>query len=303
MELRHLRYFVAVAEERHFTRAAERLGIAQPPLSQQIKQLEEELGGQLLRRLSRGVELTKAGEAFLEEAKAILAATEHARTTVERVARGLQGNLRVGFTGSASFNIFVPYALRLFKEKYPDVSLTLTESTTPRLNDAVAQGQLDVAFVRPPFQEDGTLGVAPLFEEDMLIALPIAHPLARNFRLPLEALAEETFILYPRSIGPGLYDRIIAACQAAGFSPKTGQEAPQLSSTVNLVAAGLGIAIVPASMTHVHADSVSYHPIVGDVLKAPLGLAFRRNAGVAAIRNFVTEVKAAAAAGLGERGG
>jgi DNA-binding transcriptional LysR family regulator len=295
MELRHLRYFVAVAEERHFTRAAERLGIGQPPLSQQIQQLEKEIGGQLFHRLSRGVELTEAGQVFFEEAKAILAQADHAKATVERVARGEQGQIRVGFTGSASFNIFVPYALRLFKERFPAVSLSLVESTTPRLNGSVSHGQLDVGFVRPPFNYGDNLTVLPLFEEDMLIALPFAHALAGQGALPISALAEETFILYPRAVGPGLYDRIISACQKAGFSPRIGQEAPQLSSAVNLVAAGLGVAVVPASMNHVHADSVSYHPIAGDSVQAPLGLVYRRTERSAAVRNFVATVREAAA--------
>jgi DNA-binding transcriptional LysR family regulator len=294
MELRHLRYFVAVAEECHFTRAAERLGIGQPPLSLQIQQLEKEVGGLLFHRLSRGVELTEAGAALFEEAKAILDAVVSAKATVERVVRGDQGHLRVGFTGSASFNIFVPFSLRLFKEKYPAISLSLVESTTPRLNDAVGQGQLDVGFVRPPFAEGGNLAVTRLFEEEMLIALPVAHPLAKEGGLPIGALAGETFILYPRSVGPGLYDRIISACQKAGFSPHIGQEAPQLSSTVNLVAAGLGVSIVPASMNHVHSDSVSYHSIEGDVLQAPLGLVYRRSERSAAVKNFVSTIRQAA---------
>lgn len=293
MELRHLRYFIAVAEERHFTRAAERLGIGQPPLSLQIRQLEHEVGGALFHRLSRGVELTEAGAAFYEEARAILEATVRAKARVERVTRGDLGQIRVGFTGSASFNMFVPFSLRRFKEHYPAVNLSLEESTTPRLNESISEGRLDVGFVRPPFPDGDILAVAPLFEEEMLIALPMAHPLAGNDVLTVAALAAENFILYPRPVGPGLHDRIITACQRAGFSPRIGQEAPQLSSTVNLVAAGLGISIVPASMNHVHADSVRYLPIAGEPVRAPLGLVYRKNERSAAIRNFVAAVRRA----------
>jgi DNA-binding transcriptional LysR family regulator len=291
MELRHLRYFVAVAEELHFTRAAARLGIGQPPLSQQIQQLEQEIGTALFHRLSRGVELTDAGRVFLHDARAVLAAASRAKADAQRVARGEQGQIRVGFTGSASFNMFVPYSIRLFKERYRGISLSLVENSSPPLNEMLCAGLLDVAFVRPPYNAREELTVDPVLEEEMLLALPNDHRLASAGPLPLRMVAGDTFILYPRASGPGLYDRIISACQRAGFSPRIGQDAAQLASTVNLVAAGLGITVVPASMTHVHPDSVSYHPIADDTVVAPLGLAYRRNERSAAVKNFIQAVR------------
>jgi DNA-binding transcriptional LysR family regulator len=291
MELRHLRYFVAVAEELHFTRAAQRLGIGQPPLSQQIQQLEQELDVQLFHRLSRGVELTEAGRTFFEDARAILRDAERAKTDVQRIARGEQGQLRVGFTASAAFNMFVPYSIRVFKERFPGMSVSLVEHSSPPLNDMLCQGQLDVAMVRPPFNARDELSVDPLIEEEMLLALPANHPLAEESTILLTALANEPFILFPRDVGPGIFDRIIAACQSAGFSPRISQHAPQMASTVNLVAAGLGIAIVPASMNHVHADSVRFREIAGARLVAPLGVAYRRNERSLAVRNFVMLVR------------
>jgi DNA-binding transcriptional LysR family regulator len=299
MELRHLRYFVAVAEELHFTRAAQRLGIGQPPLSQQIHQLESELGVMLFHRLSRGIELTEAGQSFLTNAQSILGAAAQAKVDAQRIARGEQGVLRVGFTASASFNMFVPYAIRVFKEQYRGISLSLVEHSSPPLNDMLSQGLLDVALVRPPFSSHEDLVSNRLLEEEMLIALPANHPLAQAESLSLAQLSEEPFILYPRSVGPGIYDRIISACQTVGFSPRIGQNAPQLASTVNLVAAGLGIAIVPASMTHVHAESVRYHKIAGTAPVAPLGVAYRRNLRSAAAKNFVAMVRRLAENAIG----
>jgi DNA-binding transcriptional LysR family regulator len=297
MELRHLRYFVAVAEEGHITRAAERLGIQQPPLSQQIQALERELETQLFRRKPRGVELTPAGLALLDEARAILARTDDAVAAVKRTARGEAGRIGIGFTSSASFHPFLPRAIRAFRETHPLVALALEESGTTELVDALRARALDVAFVRSPVGESDDLFVRPLLEEPMVAALPSGHPLsAGHDPLPLAALAGETFILYRRPVGPGLHDAIIAACDRAGFSPTIGQEAPRMLSTLSLVAAGLGVTVVPASMSRLEAEGVAYRPLDSSApLTAPLNLAYRRDEISAAVRLFVGLVQHSAA--------
>jgi DNA-binding transcriptional LysR family regulator len=292
MELRHLRYFIAVAEEGHITRAAERLGIQQPPLSQQIRALETELDVQLFRRKPRGMELTEAGRALLTDARAVLAHVEHALATTRRTARGEQGRIAVGFTNSAPFHPFVPRAIRVFRETYPLVSFVLEEGSTSELVEALERGTIDAAFIRSPVGDAVGLTVDPLLEEDMVVALPVAHQLSVAGEVALKALAAETFILYRRRVGPGLYDAIIGACQRAGFSPQIGQEAPRIVSTLNLVAAGLGVSIVPASMQRLTMDGVAYRRLKGAQLpKAPLNLAYRRIDVSASMRRFVDQVQ------------
>src|SRR5205807_1540832 len=214
MDLRHLRYFVAVAEERHVTRAAERLGIQQPPLSQQIQALERELDVQLLRRLPRGVELTAAGEAFLAEARGILARVEEARLAAQRAARGETGRVGIGFTSSASLHPLVPRAIRAFRDRNPLVALGLEESGTGELVEAIRAGRIDAAFVRSSIPAAADIAVHAVLAEPMLAVLPADHSLATAPDAPPLALGElagETFILYRRPLGPGLYDAIIAA--------------------------------------------------------------------------------------------
>ena len=207
MELRHLRYFIAVAEEKHVTRAAERLGMQQPPLSQQIRALERELDVQLFRRKPRGVELTDAGSALLADARAILSHIDHAFATTRRTARGEQGQIAVGFTSSAPFHPFVPRIIRAYRETFPLVSLTLEEGGTTDLIDDLRNERIDAAFIRTAIPDQEGLVVNLLLQEAMVLALPRAHVLARRAgpskALPLKALADETFIVYRRHNGPG----------------------------------------------------------------------------------------------------
>jgi DNA-binding transcriptional LysR family regulator len=293
VELRHLRYFVAVAEEGHMTRAAERLGIQQPPLSLQIRALERELEVQLFRRKPRGVELTDAGAAFLDRARAILDQVDRATATTRRTARGEQGRVVVGFTSSAPFHSFVPRVIRAFREMSPLVSLVLEESGSSELVQGLHNEEIDAAFIRSPVADVVDLTVRPLLEEEMLVALPSGHALGIDVDpLPLAALANETFILYKRPGGPGLYDTIITACRGAGFSPRVGQEAPRIISTLNLVAAGLGVSIVPASLRSLQMDGVVYRRLAeASQLKAPLILACRRGENSAAVERFIELVK------------
>jgi DNA-binding transcriptional LysR family regulator len=296
MELRHLRYFIAVAEEKHVTRAAERLGMQQPPLSQQIRALERELEVQLFRRRPRGVELTDAGSALLTEARAILSQIDQAFATTRRTARGVQGKIAVGFTSSAPFHPFVPRVIRAYRDTYPLVSLSLEEGGTTDLIDDLRNERIDAAFIRTMVSNQEGLVVNLLLQESMVLALPRAHDLARraslNRALPMKALAGETFVVYRRHNGPGLYDAILAACTAAGFSPRIGQEAPRIVSTLNLVAAGLGISLVPESLQRMRMDGVVFRRVTAAVQpKAALYLASRRGETSATVRNFLALVK------------
>jgi DNA-binding transcriptional LysR family regulator len=296
MELRHLRYFIAVAEEKHVTRAAERLGIQQPPLSQQMRALERELDVQLFHRRPRGVELTNAGLALLADARAILAHVDHAFATTRRTARGEQGRIAVGFTSSSPFHPFVPRIIRAYREAFPLVSLTLEEGGTTELIEHLRSERIDVALIRTPLANQQGIVVNLLLQEMMVIALPQEHMLVRRASidkaLPLKELAGETFILYRRHTGAGLYDAILSACNQAGFSPRIGQEAPRIVSTLNLVAAGLGVSLVPQSLQRMHLDGVAFHRISGSAQpKAPIYLASRRGETSIAVRKFLDLVK------------
>src|ERR1700730_5262558 len=198
MELRHLRYFVAVAEELNFTRAAKRLGINQPPLSLQIRQLEKEVGAPLFRRQARGVELTDAGKLMLEEARGILKQVEGAKTGVRRRARGETGRINVGSSGGTYFHPLIPAIIREYGMQYPDIVLFPGASSTPLLVARLRTGQIDVGFVRPPAADREGRTVEPLVAEPTVMVLPTGHPLSRSTSAPLRALARETFILFPR---------------------------------------------------------------------------------------------------------
>jgi len=293
MELRHLRYFIAVAEEQHVTRAAERLGMQQPPLSQQIRALERELDVQLFRRKPRGVELTDAGSAFLADARAILSHVDHAFATTKRAARGEQGEVAVGFTSSAPFHPFVPRIIRAYRDAFPGVLLTLEEGGTTELIDDLRDERIDAAFIRTAIAKQEGIAVSTLLREAMVLALPRGHVLSRRKgAVALRELAGETFIVYRRPSGPGLYDVILAACKAAGFSPRIGQEAPRIVSTLNLVAAGLGISLVPESLQRMRMDGVLFRPLTGAAQpSAPLYLASRRSETSASVRRFLELVR------------
>lgn len=279
IDLRLLRYFIAVAEEGHLTKAAQRIGIQQPPLSQQIRVLEKELGVTLFNRMPRGMELTESGVALLADARAILAQVDATVAGVRRIAQGKMGRIAVGFTESASLHPFVHSVIRAFRAAAPDVALTVEESNTTELVEALRQKQLDLAFVRSPVGNATGLVMQTMLVEDMMAALPAGHALVAGRRcqhIALNELAGEPFIMTRRPSGPGLYDTIIAACRAAGFSPHVSHESRKNLSTLSLVAAGLGVAVIPASMTRVNLEGVCYLKLTGaEDLKAPLHLAYR----------------------------
>jgi DNA-binding transcriptional LysR family regulator len=284
MELRHLRYFVAVAREGHITRAAEKLNMQQPPLSQQIKALESEIDAQLFVRHPRGVTLTDAGRSFLADAEAVLAEVDRAAARARRTARGEVGRIAVGFTTSAPFHPLVARAIREFRASRPDVSFVLEETGSAELLAGLREERLDIAFIRSGLADPQGLAVHALLQEDMVAALPARHR--------LKDLAHETFILYRRPDGRGLYDVIISACSEAGFSPHVGQEAPRIVSTLNLVAAGLGITIVPASLSRLPLEGVTYRALGGKpAISVPLNLACRGDERSAATLGFVDLVR------------
>ncbi len=287
MELRHLRYFVAVAEELHFTRAAERLGIKQPPLSLQIRQLEQEIGTPLFRRLKRGVELTQTGMLLLDDARLLLDQVERTRTSMQGHARGAAGRIHLGFAGVTYIHRLVIGIIRAYRERNPGVVLSPEQSNTARLVTGLRNREIDVAFVRPPIIDAEGLSIEPLVDEPMTIVLPELHRHAGDHSLPLAALASDTMILFPRAIGPGLHDAIIASCHRAGFSPKLGQEASQTVSIVYMVAAGFGVSIVPQSLEQLRAEGVAYLRIEGEAPRALVSLAYRRGDHSTVVRNFV----------------
>jgi len=295
MELRHLRYFIAVAEEGHITRAAERLRMQQPPLSRQIKAIEEEMDVQLFRRKARGVELTDAGRAFLDDARAMLAHLDHAFDTARRTARGEQGRISVGYT---LFHPVVPRVIREFRQAFPLVSLTLEESSPYDLIERMQNDKIDVAFITLIADQEG-VAIEPLLEEPRVVALPSGHPLARtenggDTALSLKSLAGETFTFLgrPHSPLPMAANAVVAACQAAGFSPRVGQIVPNNRSRLNLVAANLGIALIAASLQRNYIEGVVYRRLKrSKQLKIPLNLVSRRGDPSAVVTQFLKLAK------------
>jgi DNA-binding transcriptional LysR family regulator len=260
MELRHLRYFVAVAEERHFGRAARRLRMAQPPLSRQIQALEAELGFALLQRSRRSVELTPAGAVFLERARHLFTEVDSAIHEARRAHDGETGRISVAYLSSLAYS-GLTRLLRAFRERLPGVEVTLRELSPAAQLDALKDGVLDVGFVRGPI-EDPTIAWERVRRERLLVALPSDHPLAARKRIPLSALAGEPFVTFPRSRAAAFFDAIVSMCRDAGFSPRIVQQAPQLD-IVSLVAAGYGIAIMPESIRDVHRPGLELRPIIG----------------------------------------
>jgi DNA-binding transcriptional LysR family regulator len=287
MELRHLRYFVAVAEERSFRRAAARLGIQQPPLSLQIRQLEREMGTALFRRHARGVEPTDAGKLLLEEARLILNQVEQAKSGVARRARGESGQLNVGSSGATDFHPLIAAIIRECGTQFPDVDLVPEASHTALMLARLRAGALDVAFVRPPVVARDGLVAVRLVDEDSVMVLPSGHPLSGRAAAPLSALAHETLILHARAVNPGGHDLIVAACRHAGFEPILGQSAPQIVSIVPMVAAGLGVSIVPQSISRIAIEGVFFLPIEGGGPRSEIWLAYCRDTRSPAVRKFV----------------
>lgn len=278
MELRHLRYFVAVAEAGNFTRAAEHLGISQPPLSQQIQRLEHELGSPLFHRLTRSVELTPAGKVLYEDAIKILKMSDAAFEKACSVGRGLSGLLRIGFASSTALNPQVFTLLHNFRDRYPMMTLQPGELHMSALINELVKGAIDLAFIRLPCDRSREVEYRVIDNEEMVVALPINHPLAVLPQLSsLSVLKDEPLIIFPREISPGLYDSVLTACEQAGFTPPALASSPQTTSAISMVATGFGYSIVPASLSKIDQANVRYLSIEGTPLTAQVALAWRRH--------------------------
>ena len=299
MELRHLRYFVAVAEELHFRRAAERLHMSQPPLSQQIRQLEEEVGAQLLTRNQRKVELTAAGAAFLVRAREILAAVEDASRQARRVQRGEVGRLAVGFVGSAMYS-FVPELLRAFREQAPDIGLRLHEMGTTEQLRQLDDGRLDVGFLRTPGRWPG-LSFETVLEEEIVVAMPDVHPLAQRPLVRSSDLEGESLVLLTPAGSPGLRAALATSIARLGGEEQIVQEVAEMQTVIGLVAAGVGISLVPESVRALVRHGVTYRPLDGDAPVVRLAMAWRASDESPVLAAFLEKARAAAPA-EGERG-
>jgi DNA-binding transcriptional LysR family regulator len=284
-ELRHLRYFVAVAEELHFGRAAARLHIAQPPLSQQIRQLEGAIGTSLLARTSRRTQLTPAGTVFLQHARRVLADCARAAEAARRAARGETATLVVGYADSAALSV-LPGIVRRVRAAHPDVHLELTEGSSLAQLTALERSLVNVALVRGPVHH-AALRIETLLAEPFVAALPEDHPLARRRSLRMSALSAQPFVLFPRHLAPAFHDDLITMCRRAGFSPEVRGEAAEYQTILSLVAAGIGISIVPASIRTLARAGVAFVPLVAGATKATVVLATRADDRSSILDQFI----------------
>lgn len=287
MELRHLRYFLAVAEEGNFTRAAARLGMSQPPLSQQMRDLEQEIGVPLFERLAQGVTLTEAGRIFLLEARSTIERAERAKELARRAGEGATGLLRIGITATATFNPLPARMVRSFRRDHPDVAITMEEGRSIRLVERLLTNELDAVFVRPSPAFPTTIDLAIIDSERLIVALCNDHALADRITLNLGDLAEDTFIVLNKSACASFHDAAIQATRTAGFDPAIGHQAIRLTSILDMVAGNLGVALVPESLARVAADGVRFRELAGDTPSVPLALATRSGARSIVVRNFM----------------
>jgi DNA-binding transcriptional LysR family regulator len=294
VELRHLRYFVAVAEEMSFGGAARRLKMSQPPLSQQVKDLEREIGVELVDRSRRKIRLTHAGRLFLEEARRTLEQAERSVQTAVRADRGEIGKLSVGFLGSATYDV-LPRVLRGFRRVHPDVQFALETMSTAQQVEAFRDGRIQVGFLRPPLEED-TLSVRVLAREPLVAVLPADHPLAARQRVPLGDLSKEDFVLWPRAAAPRIRDEMVGYCREAGFSPKVVQESTELQTVLGLVASGMGASLLIGSPEHIpRHPGVVYRAITSPEAAFDLALAWREDERYPIVSAFVETARSFAA--------
>ncbi|MEU6116752.1 LysR family transcriptional regulator [Streptomyces sp. NPDC047117] len=286
MELRHLTAFVAVAEELHFGRAAKRLQMAQPPLSQQIRQLEKELGVQLFERNTRSVRLTSAGQSFLDPVRTVLADLDTATRATKAAGRGEYGRVTIGFAG-ASTHETLPLLTRAVRAAHPALELVMKGQTYANVALAgVADGSLDLGFVRLPVTQAGVT-TRVIDEEELVCALPSDHPLARRRRIPIAALADEPFVSFPANAGSTVRDATVRACEDAGFNPRVVQEAPDSYTILALVAAGVGVTLTVTSCQHIQQTGLVYRPLAGPPIRLQAALAWRPDNPSAALRTVL----------------
>jgi DNA-binding transcriptional LysR family regulator len=292
VELRQLRYFVAIAEEGSFSRAAQRLHVSQPPLSTQIKALEKEIGAQLFARTSRGVSLTAAGRVFYAEARAVMARLESARRKTLEADRGDVGMLSVGFVSIADYGILPP-ALKSFRAQFPLVEVQLHELTTDAQIRELRAARLDLALGLAPVEEPD-LEFKTVLREELVLAVPAAHAASRGGDVDLRTLSKASFIVPPRDIAPGLYDLTISRCRAAGFAPRIVQNARQMQTVIGLVSCGMGLALVPASVRNLKRTGVSYQRLRGRPALIELGILRLRESENTLGQRFVAALHEAA---------
>ncbi|HEY0152476.1 MAG TPA: LysR family transcriptional regulator [Longimicrobium sp.] len=306
IELRLYWYFVTVAEELNFRRAAERVGIAQPPLSQQIRRLERRLGGDLFHREKRSVRLTEAGTALLPQARALLAAAAETGARIRRITAGEVGSLVIGFTPSALFSP-LPAAVREYRERFPEVGVELRQYFPYDFDEVLRRGALDVAIVREPDRASGHSGAGdgimtlPILRERFVAALPAAHRLAGRESLALAELAGEPFVLFPEEITPGLYWRVREICAEAGFQPRVVQIASEWQTILSLVEAGLGVSLVPESLALRVGESVSITALEGAEVWTEVAACARAEGRTPATENFMRILRGVARPGDRER--
>lgn len=278
MDLRHLRYFVAVAEERHFGRAAERLHMAQPPLSQAIRRLEHDLGVQLLHRTTRRVEVTAAGAAYLTRARSILADVDDAEHHARRVAAGSVGHLTIGCVGSATYSL-LPTLSRRLAEELPGIDFSFRgEMLAPDQVDALRTGDIDIALLRPPVA-DLSVTVEPLRRDRLVVAIPTTRPLARRARLRITDLRDEDLIVHAAERGAVMHDHVLGLFRDAGVEPRIRHQVGETSTLITLVAGGLGVAVVPEPVTALALEGVTYRRLTGPAATVELALARRSDRG------------------------
>lgn len=286
LEMRHLRYFRAVAEELNFTRAAERLHIAQPPLSQQIRQLEEELGVRLLERDVRPLRLTEAGALLLERAIAISSAFDLAVQDVRRIGRGQSGKLCIGFAGSAMYSV-LPDILNAFRDACPAVELSFTELLAAEISEALGQRSIDVGFSRPGLIPDDDTEQRLIVTEPLVVAVPARYQLATFATVPLDELQHHVAVMYPRFPTPSLTNLVIEELRSRGIELHLAQEARDIHTALGLVAAGAGISFVPASAAQSNRSGVRFLPIEPQVLFSPMTVVWRKTNSSAALEKFL----------------
>lgn len=291
IELRVLRQFVAVAEELHFGRAAARLNMTQPPLSQAIQALERELGARLFERGQRHVRLSAAGAALLPEARRLLHGAEALPRRVQAAAAGLSGRLRLAFVSTIAYGP-LPQWLHSFRAAQPDVELQLHEATIDVQLEAFAAGEIDAGFVlhAPGAVPPGLAAVSAL-REALLMALPERHPLAGRRRLGFDAIADEPLVIFPRAAAPSLFDAVLGGYRAHGATPHIAQEANQMQTIVNLVSAGIGVAWVPATLTSLQRPGVVYRAVQGAAMRCETSLVWPGAAAAPVVQRFVEHVR------------
>ncbi|PVX85884.1 LysR family transcriptional regulator [Paraburkholderia unamae] len=288
MNLRHLEYFAVLAEELHFRRTAERLGITQAPLSLAIQALEAELGARLFHRTRREVSLTEAGMALVDDARAILARVEHAKESVWETVSGDVGRLRVGFTNASSLSPMFPKLIHAYRTQRPNVNITLTEVSSSRQLEALDQRELDVGLLRAPEAPlSSSIAITPLYTEPLLLAVQSQNRLAKVRKVRIADLRDEPFIAYPQKAGVVIHEQTLSLCAKRDFQPKVVQEAQQASTLIGLIATGLGVALVPASLRAIVIPGVVFRSLDDEDTSTTLSVAHRYGEANARVTLFV----------------